>query len=144
MIAAAVVAAAAIHLAGPSPQEQLAAVERVAPFHLLVLPSGVDLVRAAIGRDASGGAVVHLAYSSVGTEIDIEERLPLNTDTPSPADDHVEAFSLDGFPAVYRETGPAYHPSSSLAWYRPDLTVELTSRGREDAPMLVDIALELR
>lgn len=143
MIAAAVVAAAAIHLSGPSPEAQLSAVERVAPFHVLVLPPDIDLLRADLGRDLNG-AVVHLAYSSVGTEIDVDERLPQPSDAPGAVDDHSEAFSLDGFPAIYRETGPAYHPASSLTWYRGDLTIELSSRDGADAPMLVDIALELR
>ena len=144
MFAAAIVAAAMVHLNGPTPAMQLAAVQRVAPFHVMVLPAGVQLLRAEIGRDAIGAADVRLEYSSAGTVLEVEERLPEQADAAGAVNALAQPFNVDGYTAMYQENGPAYRHVSSLAWYRNDLTVTLTSRDGVNAPMLVDIALELR
>jgi hypothetical protein len=144
MFPAAIVAAAMIHPSGPTPAMQLAAVERVAPFHVYVLPAGAQLMRAEIGRDVIGTADVRLEYSSAGKVIDVEERAPEPTDSTASADALAQPFNIDGYTALYRESGPAYRYVSSLVWYRSDLTIGLTSRDGVNAPMLLDIALELR
>jgi len=144
MFAAAIVAAAMIHTSGPTPAMQLAAVERVAPFHVYVLPEGALLVRAEIGRDEVGTPDVRLEYSSAGKIIEVEERAPEPSDSTGSADPIGQPYNIDGYPAVYRESGPAYRYLSSLVWYRSELTVTLTSRDGVNAPMLLDIALELR
>jgi hypothetical protein len=143
MLAAAIVASSIIRLSVPSPAAQLADVERAAPFHVLVLTSSAQLMRAECVHDAAGASDVRLEYSSAETVIDVEERLPVPSDRPNATDLQAQLFDLDGYPASYRESGDAYRPSSSLIWFRPDLTVIVTSRDVYDAPMLVDIALEL-
>ena len=58
------------------------------------------------------------------------------------ADAQSEAFDLDGYPAIYREVA-GYRALSALTWYRPDVTVTLSSHDRVSSPLLVDVALEL-
>jgi hypothetical protein len=145
MFAAAFLAAAAIHTSGPSAAQQLAAVQRVVPFHVLELPDGAQLMRAEIGRDVIGAPDVRLEYSYAGTVIDVDERMPEQSDAAAGSADPLgQEYNLDGYTAIYRESGPSYRYLSSLVWYRSDLTVALTSRDGVNAPMLLDVALELR
>ena len=141
MIAAALFAAAALHLTAPPPALQLAAAQRAAAFHVLVLPSSTQLLRAEAARD---GSAVRIEYSIEGAVITIDERPALPSAAPTVgADLQSDFFNLNGYPAVYRElTG--YRETSALTWYRQDLTVTLSSRDGVNAPLLVDIALELR
>jgi hypothetical protein len=45
---------------------------------------------------------------------------------------------------VFREFEGGYRHLVALTWYRPDLIVTLSSRDRVNAPMLLNVALELR
>lgn len=135
---AAIAAAALIHLT-PPPAVQLAAAQRAATFHILVLPASVQLVRAEAARN---GSEVRLDYSTEGAIVSVNERPALAGETPVP-DVQSQLFNLDGYPATYDEfTG--YRELSALTWYRSDLVVTLSSRDRVNAPLLIDIALELR
>src|SRR5579863_10545042 len=139
MIAAAYLAALVLHNAAPSPLAQLATAERQAAFKIVLLPPSTQLLRAAASPD---GSAVRLAYSIEGAEIVIEER-PAAT-APQPAVIRSEeAFSLDGYAATYDES-TGYRGVRALTWYRPDLTVTVSSRDAVSTPLLVDIALELR
>ena len=138
MFAAALIAAAPIHPSVPSPAAQLAAAERAAAFRVLLLPSSTQLIRADASND---GAEVRLEYSIEGSLIRVDERVVSGqTESPPPAGD---LFNLDGYPAFYTERS-GYHAVSDLAWYRPDVIVTLSSRDIVSAPLLVDVALELR
>ena len=139
MLFAALITAVALH-AAPPPAAQLAAAERAAVFHVLLLPSSMQLLGAEATRD---GQRVRLEYSVEGALIAVDEHVPpAGGETPL-ADDVAEMFNLDGYPASYRElTG--YRELSALTWYRPDVTVMLSSRDRVNAPLLVDVALGLR
>ncbi len=141
MFVAALVTAVALH-AMPPPAAQLSAAERAASFHVLALPASMQLLGAEASHD---GARVRLEYSIEGALITIEERVvaPAVDATAAPLDQNAERFDLDGYPATYRElTG--YRELSALTWYRPDVTVEVASRDRVNAPLLVDVALSLR
>jgi|SRR5690242_21745185 len=138
MFAAALIAAAVIHTSGPSPAAQLAAVQRAAAFHVLLLPSSTQLLRAEASKD---GAEVRLEYSIEGSLIRIDERIAGGQ--PSSPDPQAQLFNLDGYPALYTErTG--YRAISDLTWYRSDAVVRLSSRDIVSAPLLIDVALELR
>lgn len=139
MFAAAFLTAVALH-AMPPPAAQLAAAERTATFRVLLLPASMQLLGAEASAD---GGQVRLEYSVEGAVIDIVERPATPSgETPMP-DDQAQLFSLDGYPASYHElTG--YRQLSSLAWYRPDVFVAVSSRDRVNAPLLVDVALGLR
>lgn len=139
MFAAALFAATLIHTVGPTPAMQLAAAQRAATFRVLLLPSSTQLVRAEASKD---GSEVRIDYSIEGSLIRIDERVvvPGAQMTPDP---QAELFDLDGYPALYHDrTG--YHAVKDLAWYRPDVTVTLSSRDIVSAPLLIDVALELR
>jgi len=113
--------------------------QRSATFHVMVLPSSIQLLRAEANHD---GTVVRLEYSTEGVIVDVDERPAAPAETPLP-DTSGQLFNLDGYPAFYREFA-GYRELSALAWYRSDLTVTLSSRDRVNAPLLIDIALELR
>jgi hypothetical protein len=138
MFAAALIAAALIHTSGPSPAAQLAAVERAASFHVLLLPSSTQLIRAEASKD---GSEVRLDYSIEGSLIRVDERV--GGGQQSSPDPQADLFNLDGYPALYTERA-GYRGTSDLTWYRPDVLVTLSSRDMVNAPMLVDVALELR
>ena len=108
-------------------------------FKFVVLPSSTELLRAAVTPD---GSAVRLAYSVEGAEIFIEERPALAAPQP-PAIEGNEEFSLDGYAATYDESA-GYRGVRALTWYRPDVTVTLSSRDAVSTPLLIDIALELR
>ena len=138
MFVAALIAASLIHASGPSPAAQLAAVQRAAAFHVLLLPSSTQLLHADASKD---GTQVRLDYSIEGSLIRIDERV--GGTQPSSADPQAELFNLDGYPALYTErTG--YRAISDLTWYRPDVVVTVSSHDIVSAPLLVDVALELR
>lgn len=118
---------------------QLAAAQRAATFHVLLLPSSTQLVHAEASKD---GAEVRLDYSIEGSLIRIEEH-PVAPGVQTTPDPQAELFNLDGYPALYRERA-GYRAVSDLAWYRPDVVVTLSSRDIVSAPLLVDVALELR
>lgn len=138
MIAAAYLAALALHNAALSPLAQLANAERLATFKFVVLPSSTELLRAAVTPD---GSAVRLAYSVEGAEIFVEER-PASA-APQPVITGDEVFSLDGYAATYDES-TGYRGVRALTWYRPDVTVTVSSRDAVSTPLLIDIALELR
>ena len=138
MFAAALIAAALIHTSGPSPAAQLAAAQRAASFHVLLLPSSTQLIRADASKD---GSEVRLEYSIEGSLIRVDERVAGNRQA-SP-DPEAELFNLDGYPALYTERS-GYRAISDLTWYRPDVIVMLSSRDIVSEPLLVDVALELR
>lgn len=138
MFAAALIAAAFIHTSVPSPAAQLAAAQRAAAFHILLLPPSTQLLHADASKD---GAEVRLEYSIEGSLIRVDERIAGGTQ--SSPDPQAELFNLDGYPALYTErTG--YRAISDLTWYRTDVVVTLSSHDIVSAPMLVDVALELR
>jgi len=138
MFAAALIAAALIHSTGPSPAAQLAAAQRAAVFHVMLLPSSTQLIRADASKD---GSEVRLEYSIEGSLIRVDERVAGNRQaSPDPA---AELFNLDGYPALYTERA-GYRAVSDLTWYRPDVVVMLSSRDIVSEPLLVDVALELR
>jgi hypothetical protein len=138
MFAAALIAAALIHTSGPSPAVQLAAVQRAAAFHVLLLPSSTQLLHADASKD---GTEVRLDYSIEGSLVRIDERIAGGQQ--SSPDPQAALFNLDGYPALYTEhTG--YRAISDLTWYRPDVIVTLSSHDIVSAPLLVDMALELR
>lgn len=139
MFAAALIAATLIHSVGPTPAMQLAAAQRTATFKVLLLPSSTQLLRAESSKD---GADVRLEYSIEGSLIRLDERLvvPGAQTTPDP---QAQLFNLDGYPALYHERS-GYRAVSDLTWYRPDILVTVSSRDFVSAPMLIDIALELR
>lgn len=139
MIAAAFAAAAVLHTPTLSPTAQLAAVQRVAAFHVYVLPVSLQLLRAEASRD---GSKVRIEYSTEGVVIDVDETPAEATASPT-ADENAQAFNLNGYPAIYREFS-GFRELSTLTWYRSDVIVTLSSRDRVNAPLLVDIALELR
>jgi hypothetical protein len=139
MFAAALIAATLIHTVGPTPAMQLAAAQRAATFRVLLLPSSTQLVHAEASKD---GTEVRLDYSIEGSLIRIDERV-VSPGTQSTADTQAELFNLDGYPALYRERA-GYHAERDLVWYRPDVTVTLSSRDIVSEPLLVDVALELR
>ena len=124
----------------PPPAVQLTAAERAATFRVLVLPPSMQLLGAEASHD---GTRVRLEYTIEGSLIAIDERpTAAGGETPLP-DEQAQFFSLDGYPASYRElTG--YRELSSLTWYRPDVVVAVSSRDRVNAPLLVDVALSLR
>jgi len=138
MFAAALIAAALIHTSGPSPAAQLAAAQRAVVFHVLLLPSSTQLIRADASKD---GSEVRLEYSIEGSLIRVDERVAGNRQA-SP-DPEAELFNLDGYPALYTERA-GYRAVSDLTWYRPDVIVMLSSRDIVSEPLLVDVALELR
>lgn len=138
MFAAALIAAALIHASGPSPAAQLAAAQRAAAFHVLLLPSSTQLIRADASKD---GSEVRLEYSIEGSLIRVDERVEGNR--LSSPDPEAELFNLDGYPALYTQR-PGYRAVSDLTWYRPDVIVTLSSRDIVSEPLLVDVALELR
>ena len=139
MFAAVLIAAAIIHAPSTPPAAQLAAAQRAATFHVMVLPASMQLLRADANRD---GSIVRIEYSIEGAVVTIEERPPVAPESPL-ADTQGQLFNLNGYPAFYREFS-GYRELSSLKWYRTDITVILSSRDRVNAPLLVDIALELR
>ena len=139
MIAAAYLAALVLHNAAPSPLAQLATAERLATFRVVVLPSSTQLLHAAATPD---GSAVRIAYSVEGAEIVIEER-PASAAAQPAAVTSGEVFSLDGYAATYDES-TAGRGVRVLTWYRPDLTVTVSSRDAVSTPLLIDIALELR
>jgi hypothetical protein len=139
MFAAALIAATLIHASGPSPAAQLAAAEHAAAFRVLLLPSSTQIVHAEASKD---GTAVRLDYSIEGALIRIEERVVVPGSQTSP-DPQGELFNLDGYPALYHERS-GYHAVSELTWYRPDVIVTLSSHDNVSAPLLVDVALELR
>jgi len=138
MFAAALIAAALIHSTGPSPAAQLAAAQRAAVFHVMLLPSSTQLIRADASKD---GSEVRLEYSIEGSLIRVDERVA-GARQASP-DPQAELFNLDGYPALYTERA-GYRAVSDLTWYRPDVVVMLSSRDIVSEPLLVDVALELR
>lgn len=140
---AAIAVSSLIHLSA-SPAEQLEQVERAAPFHVMVMSPGAQLVGARIARDASGNADVRLDYATGSGEIvDIDERLPEPSDTAMTPPPDSTTFDLDGYPASFEQTNQSYRRFASLTWYRTDLTVTVSSRDEVNEPMLVDIILEL-
>lgn len=138
MFAAALIAAAVIHSPGPSIAMQLAAVQRNAAFHVLLLPSSTQLLHADASKD---GTEVRLDYSIEGAAIRIDERLAGGQ--PSSPDPQAELFNLDGYPALYTER-EGYRAIRDLTWYRSDVVVTLSSHDIVSAPLLIDVALELR
>ena len=138
MFAAALIATALIHTSGPSPAAQLAAAQRAAAFHVLLLPPSTQLLHADASKD---GTQVRLDYSIEGSLIRIDERV-VGGQQSSP-DQQAELFNLDGYPALYTERA-GYRAISDLTWYRPDVIVTLSSRDIVSEPLLVDVALELR
>lgn len=138
MFAAALIAATLIHASGPSPAAQLAAAQRAAAFHVLLLPSSTQLIRAEASAD---GSQVRLEYSIEGSLIRVDERVAGSRQ--SSPDPQAELFNLDGYPALYTERS-GYRSVSDLTWYRPDVIVTLSSRDIVSEPLLVDVALELR
>ena len=138
MFAAALIAAALTHISGPSPAMQLAAAQRAAAFHVLLLPSSTQLLRAEASKD---GTEVRLDYSIEGSLIRVDERV--GGGQQSSPDPQAELFDLDGYPALYSESA-GYRAISELTWYRPDVIVTLSSHDIVSAPLLVDMALELR
>jgi len=139
MLAAALLAAAILHTAGPSPAAQLAAVERAATFQVLLLPSSTQLLRAEVSRD---NARVRLEYAIEGSVIRVDEHVETAADQASP-DAQGDLFDLEGYPALY-ETYAGSNGLSALTWYRPDVLVTLSSRDTVSEPLLIDVALELR
>lgn len=139
MFAAALIAATLVHSIGPTPAMQLAAAQRAATFPVLLLPSSTQLIHAEASKD---GAEVRLDYSIEGSLIHIDERVPAPGVQTTP-DPQAELFNLDGYPALYRARA-GYRAVNDLAWYRPDVTVTLSSRDIVSEPLLVDVALELR
>jgi hypothetical protein len=138
MFAALLIAAAIIHAPSQPPAAQLAAVQRAATFHVMVLPSSMQLLRAEVNHD---GSAVRIEYSVEGAVVTIDERPSVPAEAPR-GDGQGELFNLNGYPAYYRESS-GYREPSSLTWYRSEITVILSSRDRVNAPLLVDIALEL-
>jgi len=138
MLVAALIATALIHASGPSPAAQLAAVQRAAMFHVLLLPSSGQLLHAEASKD---GSEVRLEYSIEGSIVRIDERVA--GATQSSPDPQAELFNLDGYPALYNER-VGYRAVSDLTWFRPDVVVTLSSRDIVSEPLLVDVALELR
>jgi len=139
MFAAAIFAAAVLHATAPPPEAQLAAVQRVATFHVVLLPSSMQLVHAEAAHD---GSQVRLEYSIEGADVTIDERPAASTDSPN-NDAQAQLFNLNGYPAIYTEHG-GYRGLSVLTWYRSDLTVAVYSRDRVNSPLLIDVALSLR
>jgi hypothetical protein len=134
-----------IHTApqGTPPQAQLAGVARSVTFRLLVLPPSAQLVEARIVAQSDGSLGAHLQYSIEGMPLVVDERLPAGTQAP-PAAGRADLFTLDGYPAVYRTAQNGYSESGSVTWYRPDVTVVVSGPERANAPMLIDLTLELR
>jgi hypothetical protein len=144
MFLVALFATAAIHSSGPSPAAQFAAVQRAVQFRVLVLPQSVQLVRAEVQREVPFESV-RLEYTFEGSLVDVDERVPLPSDTPRvQEDDRTQFFNIDGYPAEYHETGNGYRGFHSLTWFRPDLTVTVSSGDRVSSPVLLDLTLELR
>lgn len=141
---ATIAAAAALHLGAPSPIAELAAVEKAAPFHVLTLFGSAQLLRADVLREGAAVTGARLVYSVEGKEIVVTERLPDVDDAPPGVDPQGEVFNLVGYSAVFQESGNEYRHEGALTWYRPDLTVRISSRDRVSAPLLLDIGLELR
>jgi len=84
---------------------------------------------------------VRVDYSIEGSLIRLDERLAGGQQ--SSPDPQAELFNLDGYPAIYTERS-GYRAISDLTWYRPDVEVTLSSHDIVSAPLLVDMALELR
>jgi len=139
MFAAAIFAAAVLHTTAPSPAAQLATAQRVASFHVMLLPSSMQLVHAEASHD---GSQVRLEYSIEGADVTIDERPVTPADSPN-NDAQAQLFNLNGYPAIYTEHG-GYRGLSVLTWYRSDLTVAVYSRDRVNSPLLIDVALSLR
>jgi hypothetical protein len=139
MFAAILIAAAIGHAPSQPPAAQLAAAQRAAAFHVMVLPSSTQLLRAEANHD---GSAVRIEYSVEGVVVTIDERPAVPNEAPL-QDGQTQLFNLNGYPATYREFS-GYRELSSLTWYRSDIIVILSSRDRVNAPLLVDIALELR
>jgi hypothetical protein len=143
MLFASLAAAAALHVSVLPPAAQLAAVERALPYHLLVLPQSLQLVRAELIRDGAGVPGARIEYSIEGALVDIDER-PVDPAGVAPdSDDAPKVFNINGYPAVFREGG-GYRHLNALVWLRSDLQVTISSRDRVNAPMLLDVALALR
>jgi hypothetical protein len=141
---AAIVASSLIHLSSPSPAEQLEQVERAAPFHVMVMSPGGQLLGARLLRDGAGEVDARLEYATgSGEVVDIDERLPEASDTEMTPPPNSTTFDLDGYPASYEQSSESYRRYSSLTWYRTDLIVTVSSRDEVNEPMLVDIVLEL-
>jgi hypothetical protein len=138
MLAVAIVAAVTLH-AAPPPAVQLAAAQRAAAFRVLVLPQSMQLLQAEASHD---GSEVRIEYSIEGAVIAVDERVNTGAGSPLPQTSG-ELFNLDGYPAVYRELN-GYRQLSALVWYRPDITVTVSSLDRVNAPLLIDVALGLR
>ena len=129
----------------PSPALQLAALQRVVPFRLLVLPASAQLLRAEANRVADADVGARIEYSIEGPVVEIDERLPTEADALANSAPHGQLYNIDGYPAVVNEAEAGYRHLTSLTWYRPDLTVTISSRdNRVSAPLLLDAALELR
>jgi hypothetical protein len=144
MLFASLAAAAALHVSVLPPAAQLAAVERALPYHLLVLPQSLQLVRAELIRDGAGVPGARIEYSIEGAIVDIDERPVDPAGAPPDSDDAPRIFNINGYPAVFHEMGGGYRHLNALVWLRSDLQVTISSRDRVSAPMLLDVALDLR
>jgi len=128
--------------APPPPQAQVAQIARAVPFHLVALPLSAELLGARLEPELDGSLGAHLEYSIEGKRVDIDERLPAAGETPP--QNARQLFSLDGYPAVFRPAQSGYNGSDALTWYRPDIIIAVWSPDRADAPLLIDLALDLR
>lgn len=144
MLFASLAAAAVMHVSTLPPAAQLAAVQHALPYHLLVLPQSLQLVRAELIRNGESVPGARLEYSIEGAIVDVDERQADPTATPADNDDTAHIFNIDGYPAVFRETGAGYRHLSALVWQRSDLLVTISSRDRVSSPMLLDVAMDLR
>ena len=116
MFFAAVLAAAVLHAPAPLPAVQLTNAEHAATFHVVSLPSSMELVHAEAARD---GSQVRLDYAIEGADVTIDERPPTAADSPN-NDAQAQLFKCPCHGGVYDRNGavvagPPPAPLATLA-----------------------------